>query len=124
MTEKNEPQGCRNAAITTSFLLASALVSMVGGLLLVNSDSCEGICQTLGLTLLYAGGPLSALLGVLFGGVWVAWPLDVTLWVVAGFASARWAERRSRGVLGVVLILLVLALIYGLVLSQFVEIAV
>lgn len=124
MIDKDEPQGCRNAAIATSFLLGFAVVFMVGGLSVVNSDSCDGVCQTLGLTLLYAGGPLSALLGVVFGGLWVAWPLDVTLWVVAGFASARWAERRSRGVLGVALVLLVLALIYGLVLSQFVEIAV
>ena len=97
---------------------------MVIGLSLVNSESCESLCETLGLTLLYAGGPLSAVLGVAFGGLWLAWPLDVTLWVVIGFASARWAERRSRGVLGVSLVLIILALIYGLVLSQFVEIAV
>jgi hypothetical protein len=124
VTDQSEPQGCRNAAITTSFLLGFAVVSMIVGLLSVNSDSCDGLCQTLGLTFLYAGGPLSALLGVVFGGVWVAWPLDVTLWVVAGFVSARWAERRSRAVFAVVLVFVVLALIYGLVLSQFVEIAV
>lgn len=124
MVDKSEPQGCRDAAIATSFLLGFAVVFMVGGLSLTNGDSCEGLCQTLGLTLLYAGGPLSALLGVAFGGLWVAWPLDVTLWVVAGFKSARWAERRSRGVVAVALVLLVVALVYGLVLSQFVEIAV
>ena len=38
------------------------------------------------------------------------------------FFSARWAERRGRGVLGVDLILIIIALAYGLVLSQFVEI--
>ncbi len=124
MIDKSEPQGCRNAAVATSFLLGFAVVFMVIGLSLVNGESCEGLCQTLGLTLLYAGGPLSAVLGVAFGGLWLAWPLDVTLWVVLGFASARWAERRSRGVIGVALVLILLALIYGLVLSQFVEIAV
>ena len=124
MVDKSESPGCRNAAIATSFLLGLAVVFMVGGLSLVTRDSCEGLCSTVGLTLLYAGGPLSALLGVVFGDLWLAWPLDVTLWVVAGFTSARWADHRSRGVLGVALLLLVLALVYGLVLSQFVEIAV
>jgi hypothetical protein len=124
VVDTKEPSGCRNAAIATTFLLGFAVVFMVIGLSLVNSESCESVCQTLGLTLLYAGGPLSAVLGVAFGGLWLAWPLDVTLWVVIGFGSARWAERRSRGVLGVSLVLIILALIYGLVLSQFVEIAV
>lgn len=124
MVDTKEPSGCRNTAIATTFLLGFAVVFMVIGLSLVNSESCESLCETLGLTLLYAGGPLSAVLGVAFGGLWLAWPLDVTLWVVIGFASARWAERRSRGVLGVSLVLIILALIYGLVLSQFVEIAV
>ena len=124
MIDKSEPRGCRNAATATTFLLGFAVVFMVIGLSLVNSESCESLCETFGLTLLYAGGPLSAVLGVAFGGLWLAWPLDVTLWVVIGFASARWAERRSRGVLGVSLVLIILAFIYGLVLSQFVEIAV
>ncbi|MEE9178641.1 MAG: hypothetical protein V3U46_09450 [Acidimicrobiia bacterium] len=124
MVDTKEPSGCRNAAIATTFLLGFAVVFMVIGLSLINSESCESLCQTLGLTLLYAGGPLSAVLGVAFGGLWLAWPLDVTLWVVIGFGSARWAGRRSRGVLGVSLVLIILALIYGLVLSQFVEIAV
>jgi len=91
---------------------------------MTNQSDCTDSCETLGLTLLYAGGPISAALGVFFGGVWVAWPLEVTLWVILGFLSARWAESRGRGVLGVALVILILALIYGLVLSQFVEIAI
>jgi hypothetical protein len=122
VAEKSESQGCRGTALAVGFLLGFGIVFMATGLTLANNDSCEGLCQTLGITLLYAGGPLSALLGVIFGGLWVAWPLDVTLWVVAGFTSAKWAERRSSGVFGVVLVILSLALIYGLVLSQFVEI--
>ncbi len=78
----------------------------------------------MGLTLLYAGGPISAALGVVFGGLWVAWPLEITRWVVVGFTTARWAEKRSRGVLGVALVIVIVALVYGLVLSRFVEIAV
>jgi hypothetical protein len=97
---------------------------MAVGITLTNQTDCTGACETLGLTLLYAGGPISAALGVIFGGVWVAWPLEVTLWVVLGFLTARWAEQRGRGVLGVALVILIIALIYGLVLSQFVEIAI
>ena len=101
-----------------------AVVFIATGLTLTNQSDCIGTCETLGLTLLYAGGPISAAIGVIFGGVWVAWPLEITLWVVTGFGSARWAENHSKGVLGVALIILFVALAYGLVLSQFVEIAV
>jgi len=121
---KQEPPGCRDAAIGTSLLLGLAIVFMAIGIALGNQSDCTGACETLGLTLLYAGGPISAALGVFFGGVWVAWPLEVTLWVTLGFLSAKWAEKRGRGVLGVALIIVIVALIYGLVLSQFVEIAI
>ena len=124
MARKQDAPGCRDAAIGTVLLLGIGVVFMAVGITLTNQPDCTGACESLGLTLLYAGGPISAALGVFFGGVWVAWPLEVTLWVVLGFLSARWAERRGRGVLGVVLIILIVALIYGLVLSQFVEIAI
>ena len=124
MAKKQEATGCRDAAISTGLLLGLAVVFMAIGLILTNEADCVGSCETLGLTLLYAGGPISAAVGVFFGGLWVAWPLEITLWVVVGFATARWAERRSRGVLGVALIIVIVALVYGLVLSQFVEIAV
>ncbi len=96
---------------------------MIAGLSLSQQADCQGMCETTALTLLYAGGPLSALLGVLFGSVWVAWPLEITFWVIIGFAAARFAARRSTSVIAVVLVILSVALIYGLVLSQFVEIA-
>lgn len=110
-------------ALATVFLLGFAIVFMVVGLTLTNQADCRGLCETAGLTMLYAGGPLSGLLGVIFGGVWVAWPLEITLWVVAGFATARFAERRSSGVIATSLVLVGIALAFGLVLSQFVEIA-
>lgn len=124
MAKKQNAPGCRDAAIGTSLLLGMAVVFMAVGITMTNQSDCTDSCETLGLTLLYAGGPISAALGVFFGGVWVAWPLEVTLWVILGFLSARWAESRGRGVLGVALVILILALIYGLVLSQFVEIAI
>lgn len=98
---------------------------MAVGLALINDGGCEGICETFSLTLLYAGLPFSAVFSVLFGDSLVlAWPLDITLWVVVGFVLARFSDNRGRSVLGVVLLTIVIALVYGLVLSSLVELAI
>ncbi|HET9258564.1 MAG TPA: hypothetical protein VFP42_00375 [Acidimicrobiia bacterium] len=124
MTPKSDSPGCRNATISVALLVVTAVVFMVLGLTLVNDTNCSGVCETSGFTLLYAGLPISALFGVLFGDLVVAWPLDITLWVVLGFLIARWSDRKKRNVLGPSLMVIVLALAYGLVLSQFVELAI
>ena len=124
MTETTEAQGCRDAAIATAFLLGFGIVLFAIGLTLINRESCAGLCEVVGLTALYAGGPVSALFGVVTDTVVVAWPLDVTLWVVLGFTVARWAGNRGRAPLGTALVVLIFAVIYGLVLSQFVELVV
>ncbi len=108
--------------MATGFFLGLAAVFMTVGLLLTRQPDCQGLCETAGLTLLYAGGPISALFGVFFGGVFLAWPLEVTLWVVLGFTTARVAERREIPASAAALLVVAGALIYGLVLSQFVEI--
>lgn len=124
MPGRSDPPGCRSAAIATGLLVGLALVFMAIGLTMVNDRGCQAGCETLGLTLLYAGLPLSAVLGIVSGDLVIAWPLDITLWVVLGFVFARAADNRGRSVLGVVLVTALLALGYGLVLSQFVEIAI
>lgn len=100
------------------------MIFMVIGLTLVNDTSCVGGCETLGITLLYAGLPVSAVFGVLFGDLVVAWPLDITFWVVTGFLLARFADNRDRSAVGVSVFALATALTYGLVLSRFVEMAI
>lgn len=122
--ESDAAPGCRDTAVATLFLLGLAVVFMTIGLTLSRQDGCSAGCETLGLTLLYAGGPVSAIFGVLLGGLTLAWPLDITLWVATGFLTARWAGSRGRSALGVALVIVVIALIYGLVLSLLVEIAV
>jgi hypothetical protein len=67
---------------------------------------------------------VSSVFGLVFGDLVLAWPLDITLWVVVGFGLARLSDRRRRGIPGPVLVVVLLALIYGLVLSRFVEIAI
>jgi len=120
--DRSEPTGCRSAAAPTALLLGLAITFAVGGLALASRETCDGLCEKAALTLLYAGGPVSAAFGVLFGGVVAAWPLELTAWVVLGSLSARWAESRSRSPLAAALVVALIALAYGLVLAQLVEI--
>lgn len=124
MAEQSESPGCRSAAIATALLIGTAVAFMIIGLALVNDTGCDGWCETAGLTVLYAGLPVSAAIGVGFGDLVLAWPLDITLWVVLGFGLARYTDSRGRNVLGAALAAILLALVYGLVLSSFVEIAI
>jgi len=91
---------------------------------MINREVCTGLCESVGLTLLYAGGPISAVIGVLSDHVIVAWPLDVILWVVLGFWIAKFSGNRGIRPLGPALAVVVFFALLGLVLSQFVELAV
>ena len=124
MSHTNEAPGCRDAALATGFLLGSGIALFVIGLTLITRDSCSGLCETLGFTSLYAGGPISAIFGVLTDTVVAAWPLDVTMWVVLGFGVARLKTTRQTPLLGTSLLILLIAVVYGLVLSQLVELVV
>jgi hypothetical protein len=119
-----QPAGCRSAAIATALLVGVGLVFMAVGLTLVNDATCDSGCETLAFTLLFSGLPISAVFSVLFGDLVVAWPLDITFWVVIGFLLARFSDNRGRSVLGAVIITVALALGYGLVLSSLVELAI
>lgn len=124
MSQRDDAPGCRDATVAIGFLLAFAAALFAIGLTLVNGDSCQGLCETAGLTALYAGGPLSAVFGVFTDSLVIAWPLDTTLWVVAGFWAARIAARRGTAVMPFAVLFIGVSLAYGLVLSQFVELAV
>jgi uncharacterized membrane protein YbhN (UPF0104 family) len=121
VTGRNDGIGCRDAALATIFLLVFGVVLFAVGLTTINQDVCEAACETFGLTLLYAGGPVSALIGIFTDSVIVAWPLDLILWVVLGFGVARFAQNRSIRPWGPLLGLTAFFLAYGLVLSQLVE---
>lgn len=124
MASKSDGIGCRDAALSTLFLLAFGIVFFAIGLTMVNREVCVGLCETLGLTLLYAGGPISALIGIFTDSVTIAWPLDVILWVVLGFGEARFSLDRGISPWGPLVGLLAFFLVYGLVLSQLVELVV
>ncbi len=124
MNRPAEPPTCRDATIVTGFILTFGVVLFAIGLTMINRNGCSGFCETAGLTFLYAGGPISAVLGVFSDTVVAAWPVDVTVWVIVGFGVSRWATSRGKRPLGVALVVVLLALLYGLVLSQFVELTV
>ena len=121
MASKNDGIGCRDAALATIFLLGFGVVLFAIGLATINQEACIGVCETLGLTALYAGGPVSALFGIFTDSVSVAWPLDLILWVSLGFGVARFSQNRRVRPWGPLLTVLVFFLVYGLVLSQLVE---
>lgn len=123
MTQKDDP-GCRDAAFSTILLLGVGIALFVSGLAMINQESCTGACEFFGLAMLYAGGPVSAAIGALTDSVIVAWPLEVMLWVVLGFWCARRGSTTGRPALRYAISILGIALVYGLVLSQFVELAV
>ena len=111
----DEGVGCRAGALAGMSLLAGAL--LVGGLGLWLVTQHET-----GLPLFYAAAPVSALFGVLGGGVPVAWPLDLAVWVVAGVLAGSWSHRSGRPVWLTTTVIAVGALVYGVVMSLFVEV--
>lgn len=124
MSENSDAPGCRNAAITTGLVVGFALAFMAVGLAMVNNPGCTATCETAGITFLYAGLPVSGIFGFFFGDLVLAWPLDLTFWVVVGFLLARLTDRRGLRPAGAAMAVVVVALIYGLVLSTLVEMAI
>lgn len=124
MTTSPDGIGCRDAALSTAFLLGFGIAFFAVGLTLINRDPCTGLCESAGLTMLYAGGPISAAIGVVSDSVIVAWPLDTILWVVLGFSIARFAGNRRIRPWGLLVGVVLIFLAYGLVLSRIVELAV
>jgi hypothetical protein len=116
--------GCRDAALATALLLGIGVVLFASGLALVNRENCTGSCEFFGLAILYAGGPISAAIGAFTDSIVVAWPLEIMLWVLLGFWAARMGSAKGKSTWGIAISIIGIALIYGLVLSQFVELAI
>ena len=122
---ETEAPGCRDAAFATAFLLGLGMALFASGLALINqSGGCTDTCEFIGLGILYSGGPISAALGAFTNSVVIAWPLEVMLWVVLGFWAARRSAVTGRSLWAYATAILVVSLIYGFTLSQFVELAV
>ncbi len=97
--DEAEGIGCRPAAITTGIFLGFSVAMLAVALLI-------GLDQRLSYPFLFAGGPVTGLLTSIGGDLAFSWPLDLTVWVVAGFAVARSADdpRRYRFLIGAVIV--------------------
>ncbi|MGH8874085.1 MAG: hypothetical protein ACRDVM_02365 [Acidimicrobiia bacterium] len=84
-SEAKGAPGCRPAVASALTLLTMAAVLVAVGLALVLNPSCIDLCEQTGLTLTFAGAPVSGIFSALAGGLPIAWPLDVTTWLAAGY---------------------------------------
>jgi len=102
-----EHTGCRDTALVGVALGSFASASAATGLFLVVNGSAGG------LVLYGAGAPISGLFAAVAGGLPLAWPLDITLWVIAAVAITRRVDQR--GPLRPIVAVVALALLWGLV---------
>jgi hypothetical protein len=112
---------CRPAALTALGLVAVAAVFFAVGFRLISTETCTGVCERLGLTLLYAGGPVSAVFGVVGGQIVIAWPVDIVLWILLAVLAVRVAERRGTSPRSTAAAIIGAALVVGFALSFLVE---
>lgn len=116
--------GCRPTALAFLLLAAFVVAGATIGVSLGLRTGCDAACEAVGFTL-YAGAlPVSGVFAALAGDLPVAWPLDATLWIIVSLAVGRLAERRRVGVPRMALWAIAVALVYGFVLSFFIEAAV
>lgn len=102
-------------------LAAFATAAAVAGVSMALNPACTSVCETTGFTLYGAGLPISVIFAATAGELPVALPLDLTAWVTVSALVSRYAERRRMTVLAAAVRVMVLALIYGFIASQFIE---
>lgn len=82
--------GCRGVTLTAAAFIVAAAVLWTVGLIIGRPDSCTGVCDWSSFTLLFAGGPVSALFTVLGGSdLVVGWPVDIIAWFLLAATQQR-----------------------------------
>ncbi len=119
--EDEEGFGCRPTATAFGMLAAFVVVAATIGVSLALRPGCDGICEQVGFTLYAAALPISAVFAFFAGELPLAWPLDVTFWVIVSFVLGRIAERKHMSVGAVVVRALVLAVVFGFSIALFLE---
>ncbi len=117
----DEGFGCRPTANAFGLLAVFVVVAATVGVSLALRPGCDGICETAGFTLYAAALPISALFAFFAGDLPLAWPLDTTFWIIAAFGIGRFAELKRMTVPAVVTRAAIIALVYGFVVSLFLE---
>ena len=119
--EHEEGFGCRPTVFALGMLVLFVAIAATVGVTLALGDNCDGFCETAGFTLYASALPVSALFAFFAGDLPVAWPLDVTFWVIASFVIGRYAERQRMTVPAAVIRVVFVALAYGFVVALFLE---
>ena len=97
MTEPTrEGVGCRGIALTAMVLIAIAVGAWTAGFYLGESSTCVGACEWTSFTLLFVGGPVSAIFTVLGGtDLVIGWPIDLIAWVMIATGHQKLSDEAS-----------------------------
>jgi hypothetical protein len=114
--------GCRALLTAVGALLSFAVAAVVIGLTLVLGDAPSHTAETVGLALYAAGAPVSGVFAAIAGDLPLTLYLDVLVWVLAGAAVTKLAER-GRRLPKLLLAVIGAALAFGFVISTLIELA-
>lgn len=115
--------GCRPTATAFGLLVGFIIIAGTLGVSLALGSGCNGACETAGFALYGAALPISAVFAATAGDLPIAWPLDLTFWLVTAFALSRISERRGRSIPAVVGAAILVALAFGAAISTFITTA-
>jgi hypothetical protein len=119
---ESKPQGCGLAAAAASVLLGLAALGFWIGFFVVDPPNYFIVFAALPVSAFFT--VLGALLSSASSDFLLAWPVDFGLWLAVAFVASRWATRKDlklRAYASVFLIIVAIALIFGLVLSLLVK---
>ncbi len=114
-------EGCRDLTRLAAVFLLFSAVGLSAGITLISNQSCEGLCEAAGLALYGAGGPVSGLFAALAGGLVLAWPVDITLWIVLAFGAIKLSTARAISIKRVATWVLSGAFLWGVLVASLLE---
>lgn len=114
-------EGCRDLTRLAAVFLLFSAVGLAAGIRLISNQACERLCETAGLALYGAGGPVSGLFAALAGGLVLAWPVDITLWIVLAFGAIKLSNARAIPIRRVAIWVLSGALLWGVLVASLLE---
>ena len=119
---ESKPPGCGLAAAAAAVLLGLAALGFWIGFFVADPPNYFIVFAALPVSAFFT--VLGALLSSASSDFLLAWPVDFGLWLAVAFVASRWATRNDmklRAYASVFLIIVAIALFYGLVLSLLVE---
>lgn len=116
------PPGCGPAAAGAGALVGLAALGFWIGFFILDSPNYLLVFAALPVSAFFT--VLGALLSSATSDFVLAWPVDLGVWLAVAFIVSRWATRKGlkvRAYASVFLLVVAIALIYGLALSLLVE---